>query len=282
MKQLYVRFILFFAFIALVSFVPDHFLLAEHFFLKKGDTLSLHLLLGENLAGESELHYTAKQTTKFNIYEGKKVTDLTKVVKDNAQPLLKYNVSNDGPVLVSLNNNELNEIPREDFLAFLTEQGYDDIADKLKNSNALNFTEKCNRYIKTLLTVGDGGGNEHSKVVGDDFEIVLKKNPYKLNYGEDLTATVTFKGKPYDGPVWVYIKASSGNIYPQKLNTDPQGRVYMNISREGVYMLRATKFEASKGKEADYESWVASYIFSFRNHDDEPNTYKEFGFGDKH
>ncbi|MBL4676555.1 MAG: DUF4198 domain-containing protein [Mucilaginibacter sp.] len=282
MKQLYVRFILFFAFIALVSFVPDHFLLPEHFFLKKGDTLNLHLLLGENLAGESELQYASKQTTKFNIYEGKKTTDLTKTVKDNAKPLLKYNVDNNGPILISLNNDELNEIPREDFLAFLTEQGYDDIADKLKNSNALNFTEKYNRYIKTLLTVGDGGGNEHSKVVGDDFEIIVKQNPYKLNYGEDLTATVTFKGKPYDGPVWVYIKASSGNIYPQKLNTDAQGRVYMNVSREGVYMLRATKFEASKGKDADYESWVASYIFSFRNHDDEPNTYKEFGFGDKH
>jgi len=42
------------------------------------------------------------------------------------------------------------------------------------------------------------------------------------------------------------------------------------------------KFEASKGKEADYESWVASYTFSFSNHNDAPNTYKEFGFGDKH
>ncbi|OJW12625.1 MAG: hypothetical protein BGO48_05960 [Mucilaginibacter sp. 44-25] len=265
-----------------MAFVPDHFLMPEHFFLKKGDTLSLHLLLGENLSKDSEVPYAPKQTTKLMVYEGKKTTDLSKTIKNNAVPLLSYRTENTGLVLVSLNNNEINEIPREDFMTFLTEQGYDNIAEKLKNSNALNFTEKYNRYLKTLVTVGEGGGNDYNKTVGDDFEITLKKNPYKLNYGEDLTATVTFKGKPYEGPVWLYIKTASGNVYPQQLSSDASGRIYANISREGIYMIRATKFEASKGKDADYESWVASYIFSFRNHDDEPNTYKEFGFGDKH
>lgn len=282
MKHLYVRIALLFAFFILMAFVPDHFLMPEHFFLKKGDTLSLHLLLGENLTKDSEVPYAAKQTSKLMVYEGKKTTDLSKTIKSNAVPLLSYRAENAGLLLVSLNNNEINEIPREDFMTFLTEQGYDNIAEKLKNSNALNFTEKYNRYLKTLVTVGDGGGNDYNKTVGDDFEITLKKNPYKLNYGEDLTATVTFKGKPYEGAVWLYIKTASGNVYPQQLNSDAAGRIYANISREGIYMIRATKFEASKGKDADYESWVASYIFSFRNHDDEPNTYKEFGFGDKH
>lgn len=282
MKHLYLRIALLFVFFVLMAFVPDHFLMPEHFFLKKGDTLSLHLLLGENLSKDSEVPYAPKQTTKLMVYEGKKTTDLSKTIKNNAVPLLSYRTENTGLVLVSLNNNEINEIPREDFMTFLTEQGYDNIAEKLKNSNALNFTEKYNRYLKTLVTVGDGGGNDYNKTVGDDFEITLKKNPYKLNYGEDLTATVNFKGKPYEGPVWLYIKTASGNVYPQQLSSDASGRIYANISREGIYMIRATKFEASKGKDADYESWVASYIFSFRNHDDEPNTYKEFGFGDKH
>ncbi|MFD0795772.1 DUF4198 domain-containing protein [Mucilaginibacter litoreus] len=282
MKHLYVKAIVLLAFVGLVSFIPDHFLMPEHFFLKKGEKLDLHLLLGENLVKDSELPYTAKQTSKFMIYEGKKSTDLTKIVKDQSSPVLNYEVDNKGLALISMNSNQFDEIPREDFLAFLTEQGYDDIADKLKNSNALNFTEKYNRYIKTLITVDDKGGDDYEKVIGDDFEIILKHNPYKLNYGEGLTAQVTFKGKPYEGPVWLYIKTASGSVYPQRFTSDASGKIYLNISREGIYMIRATKFEASKGKDADYESWVSSYIFSFRNHDDEPNTYKEFGFGDKH
>ena len=97
-----------------------------------------------------------------------------------------------------------------------------------------------------------------------------------------MTAVVYFKGKPFAGQVMLYVKAASGNVYPQKLLSDAAGKVYFTVSREGVYLLRATRFEESKGKDADYESWVASYTFAFTNHNDEPNTYKEFGFGDKH
>jgi uncharacterized GH25 family protein len=282
MKHLYVRAVIMFAFFGLVSFIPDHFLMPENFFLHKGDKFNLHLLSGENLVKDREVPYTVKQTSKFAIYEGKKKTDLISVVKNDALPLLNYPMENSGLALVQMNTNELNDIPREDFLPYLTEQGYDDIADKLKNSNALNFTEKYNRFLKTLIRVDNESGNEYGKVLGDDFEILLKKNPYKLNYGDDLTASILFKGKPYTGPVILYIKTQSGNVYPQKLASDASGQVYFNMSREGIYLIRATKFEESKGKDADYESWVASYTFSFTNHDDEPNTYKEFGFGDKH
>jgi hypothetical protein len=89
------------------------------------------------------------------IYEGSKKTDLSKITKNDASPLLNYTIQDDGLVLVEMNSNELNEIAREDFLPYLTDQGYDDIAEKLKNSNALNFTEKYNRYLKTLITVDD-------------------------------------------------------------------------------------------------------------------------------
>lgn len=282
MKHLYVKILVLFSIFGLLAFIPDHFLMPENFYLHKGDKINLHLLSGENLVKDREVPYTAKQTTKFMIYEGKKKTDLSKIVKDDASPLLNYTLENSGLALVEMNTNELNDIPREDFLPYLTEQGYDDIAEKLKNSNALNFTEKYNRFLKTLVRVDKDGGNDYSKVLNDDFEIVLKKNPYKLNYGDDLTAVVYFKGKPYSGPVFLYIRTESGNVYPQKLESDASGQVYFNMSREGIYLIRATKFEASKGKEADYESWVASFTFSFTNHDDEPNTYKEFGFGDKH
>ncbi|MBB5396818.1 DUF4198 domain-containing protein [Mucilaginibacter sp. AK015] len=282
MKHFYVKLLIMLSFFGLVAFIPDHFLMPENFYLHKGDKFNLHLLTGENLIKEREVPYTTSQTTKFMIYEGSKKTDLSKITKNDALPLLNYNLQDDGLVMVEMNTNELNEIPREDFIPYLTEQGYDEIADKLKNSNALNFTEKYNRYLKTLITVDEPRGNAYEKVLGDDFEIILKHNPYKLNYGDGLTGQVFFKGKPFTGQVMLYIKTASGNVYPQKFTSDASGKVYFSVTREGIYLLRATRFEASKGKDADYESWVASYTFAFSNHNDEPNTYKEFGFGDKH
>jgi hypothetical protein len=72
MKHLYVRPLIILAFFGLVSFIPDHFLMPENFFLHKGDKFNLHLLSGESLIKEREVPYDAKQTTKFVIYEGKK------------------------------------------------------------------------------------------------------------------------------------------------------------------------------------------------------------------
>jgi len=40
--------------------------------------------------------------------------------------------------------------------------------------------------------------------------------------------------------------------------------------------------EVSKDKSADYEAWLATYTFAFESTNEMPNTYKQFGFGNKH
>jgi len=40
--------------------------------------------------------------------------------------------------------------------------------------------------------------------------------------------------------------------------------------------------EPSKDKNADFETWMTTYTFAFSSSNQMPNTYKEFGFGDKH
>jgi hypothetical protein len=47
-------------------------------------------------------------------------------------------------------------------------------------------------------------------------------------------------------------------------------------------MISCVHIEASKTNDADFETWFATYSFAFSNRDELPNTYKEFGFGDKH
>jgi hypothetical protein len=54
------------------------------------------------------------------------------------------------------------------------------------------------------------------------------------------------------------------------------------MSREGIYMLRSVRIEPTKDKDADFESWWASFTFPFSSSDEVPNTYKEFGFGNVH
>ena len=284
MKHLYAILLFLVAIIGLSAFAPDTFLLPESFYLHKGDQLSVHLLNGENLTQEGEDRFNSKRTTKFNIYEGNKVTDLLKVTKDSAAPVLKYTVNTGNMVMVEMNTkDETIELPHEDFVNYLTKQGFTDLAEKIKDDTRLNLVEKYRYYLKTLVNVGDAGGNVYSKLTGNDLEIILKQNPYKKSYGDDITAAVYFLGKPLkNSNVILYVKTSGGNVHPQLLSTDAAGQIYFSPSRDGIYMIRCVHIEPSKTNDADFETWFATYSFAFSNQDELPNTYKEFGFGDKH
>jgi hypothetical protein len=284
MKQLYVILLVLFVGSGLVAFSPDSFLLPENFYLHKGDKLSVHLLSGDDFTKEGEDRYNSKKTIKFNIYDGSKPTDLLKVAKDSAAPVLSYTPTSNGLVLLSMTlKPEVNELPHEDFVAYLQKQGYDNLADKIKDDTRLNLVEKYRYFLKTLVNVDNGGGGNYSKVTGDELEIVLKQNPYKKSYGDDITAVVNFQGKPLkEGNVSLYIKSASGNVHKDLFKTDADGVFNFTPSRDGIYMIRCVQIAPSKTNDADFDTWCATYSFAFSNRDELPNTYKEFGFGDKH
>ena len=284
MKHFHFKIFIVFSAAGLLAFAPDAFLLPDSFYLHKGEQLNLHVLTGSNFVKEGENKYSSAKTVNFNLYEGSKKTDLTKTAKDSTAPVVSYPLNNTGLGLIELNSKaEITDIPRDQFLTYLTEQGFDNLADKLKNSNSLYFTEKQTRYLKTLYTVDNPSGNVYEKVLNNDFEIILKQNPYKKNYGEDVTALINYKGKPLKNATeYIYIKTASGNVYPQKMDTDAAGQLYLTLSRDGIYMLRCVHIQESATKDADYETLSTTFTFAFSNRNDMPNTYKEFGFGDKH
>jgi hypothetical protein len=270
--------------IGIAATTHDFFLLPENFFMHKGDKLDLHLLSGDAFVKEGEIGYQPAKTTKFMLYSGSKKIDLSKMSKDSAAPVLTYEMLNPGQGLVEMTRGyEYNSSSRDSYAEFLTGQGYDKLAEKVKAGNQFRVKEKYSRYLKTLFSVDNHDGNAFDKDLNEDFEIILKSNPYKKQYGEDMVAQLKFKGKPVkSAAVQLYIKTVTGNVYAQALTTNGDGEVTFTTSREGIYLLRAVRVDETKDKDADYESWWTSYTFPFSNSDEIPNTYKEFGFGNKH
>jgi hypothetical protein len=262
----------------------DYFLLPENFFLHKGDKLNLHLVEGDLFIKQNEVAYQPAKTTKFMLYDGKVKVDLMKMAKDSAVPLVSYPIENSGQVVVEMVRGiEHSSYSRDNYAEFLTQQGYDKLAEKVKNGNQFRVKEKYIRYLKTLLSVDNHDGNAYEKVLNDDFEIILKDNPYSKRFGEDQVAALKFMGKPVVGAtVWLYIKSVAGNVYTQSYITDNHGEITITMSREGIYLLRSVRVDVTNDKDADYVSWWASYSFPFSSSDEMPNTYKEFGFGDIH
>jgi len=270
--------------IGLAATTHDYFLLPENFFMHKGDKLNLHLIMGDQFVKQEEVRYQPKKTSTFMLYQGSKKFDLIKVAKDSAVPLIDYTMLNSGQGLVDMTRGvEFIDASRDSYADYLAQAGLDKLSDKVKNGNQFRIKEKFTRYMKTLFAVDNHDGNMYEKDLNDVYEIMLKDNPYRKKYGEDMSALIKFKGKPEGGAtVNLYIKSISGNVYTQNLTADKKGEVTFTMSREGIYMLRSTRIEPTKDKDADFESWWASYTFPFSSSDEVPNTYKEFGFGNIH
>ena len=270
--------------IGLAATTHDFFLLPENFFMHKGDKLNLHLLGGDQFIKQEEIGYQPKKTTTFMLYQGSKKIDLITVAKDSAVPLIDYTMVNSGEGLIDMTRGtEFVDASRDSYADYLSQSGLDKLAQKVKSGGQFRIKEKYTRYMKTLFAVDDNNGNVYEKDLNDVYEIILKDNPYQKKYGDDMSALIKFKGKGESGAaVNLYIKSISGNVYTQNLTADKKGEVTFTMSREGIYMLRSTRIEPTKDKDADFESWWASFTFPFSSSDEVPNTYKEFGFGDIH
>lgn len=261
----------------------DSFLLPEDFFPHKGETLNLHLLNGSSISKAQEQKLDAKNNTKIQILEGSKTIDITSAVKPNSNPILSYPLENNGLLLIDASQHSTDEISKREFTDYLTDNGLDKMADDLKQAQRI-FKIRSVSYMKTLVAVDKNSGNVNEKLLKDDFEIVLEQNPYKLSYGDDVAAKVYFKGAPLKaGPVMLTIRTATGNEFPQTLSTNADGEIFFKVTREGVYLLKAINLVASKDQEAaDYDVLQTTFTFAFSSNNTMPNSYKEFGFGNRH
>jgi hypothetical protein len=286
MKQIcFLFFCLFSLIVTEAAAQEDYVLLPENFVLHKGGKLNLHMIRVNQFTMTDELKYEASKTAKFGIQNGKRETDLLKVAKDSALPIISMPVETEGLNTIHMVRKSVtDDIEADDFIKMLEDEGYAQYAEKAKNGSKDSFREKYTWYLKSLVEVEKNSPNGFEKPLNDEFEIVLKDNPYKGNYGDDIIAQVRLRGKPAANVVVsFYIRTIKGtDVFVQKLSSDKEGQIYFKLSREGIYLLRALYTEPSKDKGADFETWMSTFTFGFTSSNEMPNTYKEFGFGNKH
>jgi len=262
--------------IGLVARSSDYFLLPNTFFFHKGETLNLRLLIGDYFENVKEAKYQAASTDKFVLHEGSKnVTDLKALVRESDSTLLSYKLQNSGLQLIEMNQTyPLVELDRPAFLKELEQEQLTKLSEKVSATFQQDIREKYTTYLKTLFTVDKPNGTVFNKELGQTLEIILLENPYKLGYGDDITALIKFKGAPLvNAHVDLVVKTATGKIHPERLVSDASGNITFKLSLEGNYLLRLVNVEATKAKDVDYEKWGAAYTFAFANSRKLPNSY---------
>jgi hypothetical protein len=259
-------------------------LLPENFTPKKGDKIAVHFISGDQFNKDEDGKYQPSETDSFNLFEGSKKIDASTLSHEAGSDVLNFEPKNSGMVMFDLAlKPTTTEVDREKFIKYLEDQGLAKLADKAKNSNLENFKVRSTWFLKTLVAYDKPSGGVFDKPLNHEFEIILQQNPFKKNYGDDITAVIYFKGKPLAGAaVTLYVRTVAGHVYPQLMMSDNSGEVYFKLSREGLYMLHAVSIDLPKERTADFQSWEASLTFAFSSANDLPNSYKSFGLGDKH
>jgi hypothetical protein len=274
----------FLLFVASAVYAQDYVLLPENFYFHKGDKVNVHLISANQFIKQDEIGFGGSKIQKFSLGSGKKVSELASQTPKAVDSIATVPLEKDGLNLLSVTMKPVtDDIERDDFLKILDDEGLVQYSEKAKNGSKDSFRERYVWYLKSLVQVDKNSGNDFDKSLGQDLEIILKDNPYRGNYGDDVIALVNFHDKPLvNSVVLFYIKTADGNVFVQRLSTDKLGQVYIKLSREGIYMLRTLHMEPSKEKSADFDTWMTTYTFAFESSNTMPNTYKEFGFGNKH
>ncbi len=251
-------------FITIFVSAHDYFLLPANFILKTGEELKVSLLVGDDFAKLEERKYQSSKTTAFTLYQPGKPVDLTNT-PDSTLPVFTKKLEKTGLYLLVMNRN-YSEITmkRDSFLAYLNEEGLTQIAADIEKNKQQTFDEKYTRYLKTLVTVGKPTGDLYKQKTGQQLEILLQQNPYKLNYGDDMTAEILFKDKPLENAsIKVLHRSASGKITNTVYRSDKKGLIYFKLNQTGTYLLTTVHMFPLK-ETANYESFWGSYSFAFQ------------------
>ncbi|OCX50777.1 hypothetical protein BEL04_18765 [Mucilaginibacter sp. PPCGB 2223] len=263
--------------IVLAARASDYYLIPNNFFLHKGEKLILRLLLGDYFENEKGVQYQSAATAKLVLHTGSKNTvDLKGIAKDADSAILSnYKLENTGLQLIEMDQvYPVVELDRAALIKELDQEQLTKLSEKASASFQQDIRERYTTYLKTLFTVDKPNGTVFNKELGQTLEIILEENPYKLGYGDDVTALVKFKGAPLaNAHVDLVVKTSAGKIHPERLASDASGHITFKLSLEGTYMLRTVNIDVTKAKDVDYEKWGAAYTFAFANTRKLPDAY---------
>lgn len=250
----------------------------DQYNLKKGDSLSASLSSHIHMMSESAPHDTETISTNVNLIQKSKRINLNSFISPD-QKLLKFKPVLSGPAFLETTQKSFGEYSREEYLDNFKEQGLTSVVKGLESilNKKDNVKDSAVFYTKSMITV-DKNKPFSKQPIGNGHEITLKDNPFGATYGDQLSAQLTFRGRPLpNAPVVLFVKANTGNIISEVLITDEKGMVRFKLDMEGVYFLQHLIIaEVSTNNEVN-TLW-STFSFQFINTDYKRSSYTEFGF----
>lgn len=241
-----------------VSIAHEMWIEPVNYKVKVGENIYAHEKVGENFKGNTYA-YLKTSYKNLNISVG----DTTRTVKSRLGdiPAIKEKTDEQGlHILTAMTTgSKINYESWAKFESFIKSKGLDWVLDKHKEKGhpEKNFSERFQRFPKSLVKVGDGKGND--RAFGLTIEWIAESNPYTTE--ADIPLRLMWRGKPYvNAHVDIFNRVKSGDTTFKVLKstsyTDSQGRVTIPRAKGGEFLINAVQILESLDSKKESESVV--------------------------
>ncbi len=107
-----------------------------------------------------------------------------------------------------------------------------------------------------------------TRPVGHPLDIMPETDPTRLSAGDSLTLRVLLHGQPWQGTLratWAGYPSAHDDDYPVHLDTGPDGRAVLELSRGGTWLVHANAQADHPDPEVcDRQAWNAALSFTLR------------------
>lgn len=255
-----------FSFFSVMAYAQDYSLIASKYVSAQGDSITYTLYQGRGLDSTEIAPEAVKNLIYANYAQGgKKGADTISLSKEFIRYSAVQNNSGQSLLTVGFKGDRVtyDQLVVEDFAKT---ENLTALASVIDSSGfTTEYTANTFFTAKVLTTTDKPGGNLYKAKEGKQLEMILEQNPYKLQYGDDITAVVLLDGKPLGGAsATIYTKSVTGQVHATKYRSNAEGKIYFRLNRSGLWLLQTVYANPSEEEGVNYNYYQSSYSFRFQ------------------
>ncbi len=229
-----------------------------------GTAIRIGLRVGHRLDGVAVPRMT-EQIARFVAVSSSSTVDIPGV--EGVDPAGFVRLAAPGLSLIAYQSRgALNELPAENFEAYLREEGLETIAMQRRQLGESDRPgrERFVRCAKSLLVCGGSSDGPFDRAIGMPMEITPEQNPYGAKVGDMFSLRVLHDGQPLK-EARVVIACRGASAASATLRTDAEGRVRFKLGQPGTWFVQSVQMIRAQGQaDVEWESYWASLTFEVK------------------
>jgi uncharacterized GH25 family protein len=237
------------------------------FIYKRGETINIKFLVGENFKGEN-WNGDKDKINNLNLYfddvSDKKLDDDLTMNKGDS---LQIALLDEGTTMVTLNTkNSFIDLEAAKFNEYLQEDGLMGALEyRQKNGDTLkNGTEYSQRSVKTIFQVGNKMTNAFKQQTDLPVDIILSDNPYNVGKDGNFKVKIFFQGEKLKHAMVKVWHKLDDKVTEKDYTTDDDGEIKFFLATEGEWMVSCVKMiKLENDRKADWQSYSGSLTWGY-------------------